>query len=98
MAPLAIRILGPPIRFSTSWEEGSPGSLEARPIVYSFWHNCIIPATYLWRNLHIGVMTSESFDGECIARGIHKFGFEAVRCSSSRVAVRALLGMRTGLD
>lgn len=97
-ATLAIRILGPTIRFSTSWEEGSPGSLEKRPIVYSFWHNCIIPATYLWRNLHIGVMTSESFDGECIARVIHKFGFEAVRGSSSRGAVRALLGMRRELE
>jgi lysophospholipid acyltransferase (LPLAT)-like uncharacterized protein len=97
-ATLAIRILGPTIRFSTSWEEGSPGSTEARPIVYSFWHNCIIPATYRWRNLHIGVMTSESFDGECIACVIHKFGFEAVRGSSSRGAVRALLGMRRELE
>jgi len=97
-ATLAIRMLGPTIRFSISWEEGSPGSLETRPIVYSFWHNCIIPATYLWRNLHIGVMTSESFDGECIARVIHKFGFETVRGSSSRGAVRALLGMRRELE
>ncbi len=97
-ATIAIRILGPTIRFSTSWEEGSAGSIKTRPIIYSFWHNCIIPALYLFRDLHIGVMTSESFDGECIARIMHKFGFAAVRGSSSRGAVRALLGMRRELE
>jgi lysophospholipid acyltransferase (LPLAT)-like uncharacterized protein len=39
-------------------------------------------------------MTSQSFDGEYIARIIKKFGFVAVRGSSNRGAVRALLGMR----
>ncbi len=97
-ATIAIRIIGPTIRFSTSWEEGSTGTIDARPIVYSFWHNCIIPAMYLCRNLHIAVMTSESFDGEYIARIMHKFGFTRVRGSSSRGAVRALLGMRRELE
>lgn len=97
-ATFAVRILAPTIRFSTSWEEGSAGSIETRPMVLAFWHNCIIPATYLWRNLHIGVMTSESFDGECIAGVIQKFGFVPVRGSSSRGAVRALLGMRREVE
>ena len=97
-ATIAIRIIGPTIRFSTSWEEGSAGNIETRPIVYSFWHNCIIPAMYLCRDLHIAVMTSESFDGEYIARIMHKFGFTRVRGSSSRGAVRALLGMRRELE
>jgi lysophospholipid acyltransferase (LPLAT)-like uncharacterized protein len=43
-------------------------------------------------------MTSESFDGEYIARIMHKFGFVRVRGSSSRGAVRALLGMRRELE
>jgi lysophospholipid acyltransferase (LPLAT)-like uncharacterized protein len=97
-ATIAVRIIGPTIRFATSWEEGSAGNIEARPIVYSFWHNCIIPAMYLCRDLHIAVMTSESFDGEYIARIMHKFGFIRVRGSSSRGAVRALLGMRRELE
>ena len=97
-ATLAIRILGPTIRFSTSWEEGSTGSIEARPIAYSFWHNCMLPAMYLCRNQHIGVMASESFDGEYIARIMQKFGFVKVRGSSSRGAVRGLLGMRRQLE
>ena len=39
-------------------------------------------------------MTSQSFDGEYIARIIKRFGFVPVRGSSNRGAVRALLGMR----
>jgi lysophospholipid acyltransferase (LPLAT)-like uncharacterized protein len=95
---LVIRILGPTIRFSTSWEEGSAGSIEARPMVYSFWHNCMIPAMYLCRNLQIRVMSSDSFDGEYTGRIMKKFGFVKVRGSSSRGAVRALLGMRRELE
>jgi len=95
---LAIRAIGPTVRFAVSWEEGSPGSLEARPFVYSFWHNCMIPAMYLWRNLKIRVMSSDSFDGEYTGRIMQKFGFVKVRGSSSRFAVRALLGMRRELE
>jgi lysophospholipid acyltransferase (LPLAT)-like uncharacterized protein len=97
-ATIAIRILGPTIRFSASWEEGSAATIEARPMVYSFWHNCMIAAMYLCRNLQIRVMGSESFDGEYASRIMEKFGFVRVRGSSSRGAVRALLGMRRELD
>jgi lysophospholipid acyltransferase (LPLAT)-like uncharacterized protein len=43
-------------------------------------------------------MTSQSFDGEYIARIIAKFGFEPVRGSSTRGGVRAFLGMRRVLE
>jgi len=93
-----IQIMGPTIRFAVSWEKGSPGSLEARPFVYSFWHSAMIPAMYLWRNLNIRVLSSDSFDGEYTGRIMQKFGFVKVRGSSSRFAVRALLGMRRELE
>ncbi len=95
---LAIRILGPTIRFSVSWEEGSPKSLAERPFVYSFWHNCMIPAMYWCRDLQVRVMSSDSFDGEYTGRIMQKFGFVKVRGSSSKGAVRALLGMRRELE
>jgi lysophospholipid acyltransferase (LPLAT)-like uncharacterized protein len=95
---LIIRILGPTLRFAISWEDDSPGSLEARPFVYSFWHSCMLPAMYLWRNLQIRVMSSDSFDGEYTGRIMRKFGFVKVRGSSTRGAVRALLGMRRELE
>ena len=91
---LTIRLIAPTLRYAVSWEDGAPGRLEKRPIIYSFWHRCVFPAAYLWRNLNIRVMTSQSYDGEYIARIIQKFGFVPVRGSSSRGAVRALLGMR----
>ncbi len=95
---LAIRILGPTIRFSVSWEEGSPKSLAERPFVYSFWHNCMIPAMSWCRDLQVRVMSSDSFDGEYTGRIMQKFGFVKVRGSSSKGAVRALLGMRRELE
>ena len=95
---LVIRILCSTVRFSTSFEDGSPGKLDPRPVITSLWHNCIISATYLCRDQNIGVMSSDSFDGEYTGRIIRKFGFVKVRGSSSRGAVRALLGMRSHLQ
>src|SRR5690348_6473295 len=97
-AYLIIRLLGPTIRLSVSWEEGSAGTMDARPIIYSFWHNCMIPAMYACRNLQVRVMSSDSFDGEYTGRIMQKFGFVKVRGSSSKGAIRALLGMRRELE
>jgi lysophospholipid acyltransferase (LPLAT)-like uncharacterized protein len=93
-----IRLLGSTVRFSVSWEEGSPKSLAERPYVYSFWHNCMIAAMWWCRDLQVRVMSSDSFDGEYTGRIMQKFGFVKVRGSSSKGAVRALLGMRRELE
>ncbi|MBV9182761.1 MAG: lysophospholipid acyltransferase family protein [Acidobacteria bacterium] len=95
---IAIRLLGPTIRFSVSWEPESPKSLAERPFIYSFWHNCMIPAMYWCRELQVRVMSSDSFDGEYTGRIMQKFGFVKIRGSSSKGAIRALLGMRRELE
>src|ERR1700731_3900810 len=95
---LAIRVIGPTLRVSISFEDGAPTGLEARPLILAFWHSCIFPATYIWRDLQIRVLSSDSFDGEWTGRIIRKFGFVKVRGSSSRGAVRALLSMRRELE
>jgi hypothetical protein len=95
---LIIRLIGPTLRFTVSFEDGGPGSLKIRPMILSFWHSCIFPAIYAWRDLQIRVMSSDSFDGEWTGRIIRKFGFVKVRGSSSRGAVRALLGMRKEIE
>jgi lysophospholipid acyltransferase (LPLAT)-like uncharacterized protein len=95
---LVVQLIGPTLRFSASFEDGAPPTLETRPIVYAFWHSCILPSMYLWRNLQIRVMSSDSFDGEWMGRIMRKFGFVKVRGSASRGAVRALLGMRRELE
>jgi lysophospholipid acyltransferase (LPLAT)-like uncharacterized protein len=95
---LAIRLIGPTLRFCVSLEEGAPEDFISPPVIYSFWHRCVFPAAYFWRRLGIQVMTSRSFDGEYIARIIQKLGFVPVRGSSNRGAVRALLELRRGAD
>jgi len=95
---LLIRLIGPTLKYTVSREEGAPFDEFLRPAVWAFWHRCLIPAAWHWRRQEIGVMTSRSFDGEYIARIIERLGFVAVRGSSSRGAIRALLGMRAHLD
>jgi lysophospholipid acyltransferase (LPLAT)-like uncharacterized protein len=97
---LAIRLICPTLRYSLSWEEPpSPAdALFEKPVIYSFWHRAVFPAAWMWRNLGIAVMVSRSFDGEYIARIIEKFGFVAVRGSSSRGGSEALRGMKKELD
>jgi len=94
---IAIRIIGPTLRVSISREAGAQETLDQRPLIASFWHACIIPATYMCRGLGVRVMSSNSYDGEYMGRIIRKFGFVAVKGSSSRNAVRALIGLRGAL-
>jgi len=96
----AIRLIGATLRYSVSIEEGGPAAADLGriPGVFSFWHRCVFPATYIFRGLGFRVMTSQSFDGEYIARIIDQFGFAAVRGSSTRGGIRALLGMRREVE
>jgi lysophospholipid acyltransferase (LPLAT)-like uncharacterized protein len=93
-----IRLLGPTLRVSVSYEDGAQNALDERPLVASFWHECMIPATYLFRDMGIRVMSSFSYDGEYMGRIIRRLGFVPVKGSSSRNPIRALLGLRRALD
>ena len=93
-----IRLIGCTLRVAISYEEGAQQTLGQRPLVASFWHSCIIPATYICRGLGVRVMSSYSYDGEYMGRIIKKFGYVPVKGSSSRNPVRALLGLRRALD
>jgi lysophospholipid acyltransferase (LPLAT)-like uncharacterized protein len=70
---------------------------SGRHAIFAFWHNVIFYNTWFWRDRGIVVMTSQSFDGEYIARFIQRFGYGAARGSSSRGGVRALLGLDAAL-
>jgi len=93
-----IRMIGPTLRVCISREDGAQETVGQRPLIASFWHSCLIPATYICRDLGVRVMSSNSYDGEYMGRIIHKFGYVAVKGSSSRNAVRALLGLRRALE
>lgn len=90
---LAIRLIGPTLRVELSIDDGGPPDAFLKPAIYALWHRCVFLAAYYWRGRGIGVMTSRSFDGEYIARIIEKFGFRAVRGSSTRGGARGLLQM-----
>jgi len=93
-----IRILGPTLRYTVSIEDGGPQHWYVAPVIYPFWHRCLIPACFLWRHKRIAVLTSTSFDGEYIARILQRFGYTPVRGSSTRGGVRGLLGMQQELE
>ncbi len=93
-----IRLIGPTLRVCVSREEGAQETVDQRPLIVSFWHACMIPATYVCRDIGVRVMSSNSYDGEYMGRIIRKFGFVAVKGSSTRNAVRALLGLRRALQ
>ena len=97
---LAISVIGPTLRYSISWEEepSQPDAIFEKPVIYSFWHRAVFPASWMWRKQRIAVMVSRSFDGEYIARIIERLGFVAVRGSSSRGGAGALLGTKSVLE
>jgi lysophospholipid acyltransferase (LPLAT)-like uncharacterized protein len=91
---LLISLIGRTLRFEWSTEPGSgvdESGNPPQPVIGPFWHRAVIPATYYFRGRGIAVITSRSFDGEYIARIIERFGFVAVRGSSSRGGSGALL-------
>ena len=67
-----------------------------RPIL-AFWHGRIFGGLHYFRGRGIIVITSQNFDGEWIARILHRFGFGAARGSTSRGGARALVHMRRAL-
>ena len=99
---IAISLIGRTIR----WEVDGIEHLEAvtavgKQPIYCLWHDRIFAGTYFLRHRGIVVLTSQSKDGEYIARFLRRFGFGAVRGSSSRGGVKALVemirSMRRGL-
>ena len=89
-----INLIGPTLRFEVEgWEHLESASRDGRIPIFAFWHDSIFLATYFWRQRGIVVMTSQSFDGEYIARFIQRFGYGVVRGSSTRGGVPALVGM-----
>ena len=90
--PLLIRAIGATLRYVVEgqehWDEAARGG---RLPVYTFWHDRIFAGSYFFRGRRIVIMTSQSFDGEYIARFIQRMGFGAVRGSSTRGGVGALV-------
>jgi len=89
-----IRLIGLTVRFEVKgWDNWEAATRDGCVPIYTFWHNRVFLATYFWRHRRIVVMTSQSFDGEYIARFIQRFGYGAARGSSTRGGVGAIIEM-----
>jgi len=94
VVPAIIALIGCTLRPTITYEDGAIDGLhDLYPGIFPFWHRCVLPATWYFRRRRIAVLTSQSLDGEFIARVIQRFGFVPVRGSSTRGGQRALLEM-----
>jgi hypothetical protein len=73
---------------------------SAGGVIYTLWHGRLLPLTYYHRRQNIATLISQSSDGEYIARVVERWGYTAMRGSSSRGGSGALREMvklaRTG--
>jgi|ERR1051326_162892 lysophospholipid acyltransferase (LPLAT)-like uncharacterized protein len=91
---MLIKLIGRTVRFEIEgWNNWEAASREGNIPIYTCWHNRVFLSTYFWRQRRIVVMTSQSFDGEYIARFIQRFGYGAARGSSTRGALGAVVEM-----
>ncbi|MDQ3820429.1 MAG: lysophospholipid acyltransferase family protein [Acidobacteriota bacterium] len=91
---ILIRLIGRTVRFEVEgWENFEMASRDGHLPIYTFWHNRVFLATHFWQRRRIVVMTSQSFDGEYIARIIQRFGYGAARGSSTRGGAGAIIEM-----
>jgi lysophospholipid acyltransferase (LPLAT)-like uncharacterized protein len=89
-----IGLIGQTLRFETKGAENLESIEQIGKVpIYSLWHNRIFAGTFYLRRRKIVVITSQSFDGEYIARFLLRFGFGAVRGSSTRGGIGALIEM-----
>ena len=64
---------------------------SGRGCIYAIWHNQQLFLLYPYRGQKIAPLISQSSDGEYIARVLPHFGMKAVRGSTSKGGVRALI-------
>ena len=70
---------------------------SGRQPILALWHGRIFAGLHYFRRRHVVVITSQNFDGEWIARILHRFGFGTARGSTSRGGARALVQLRRDL-
>jgi lysophospholipid acyltransferase (LPLAT)-like uncharacterized protein len=98
-----IRALGRSMKIETRGHEHVDRLYrEGKRVIITFWHarQLMMPLTYRGTLAHI--LISQHQDGEIIARVVERFGFRAVRGSSTRGGVEALRELirlgRSGVD
>lgn len=95
----AINLIGTTISFETQGSENIRKIRdEGKLPVYATWHDQIFLGTFYLRRRGIVFLTSQSFDGEYIARFLKRFGFGVIRGSSTRGGAKGLVKMIRGMN
>ncbi len=99
-APATVARLAPPLvgALARTWRYRQEGSeawrgllAERRPFVVALWHDILVMPLWRHRDLGIVIVVSEARDGQYLADVATRFGFGAVRGSSTRGGSKALL-------
>ena len=94
-----MRLMGPTLRFEIV---GVHNAVQIRdkgePAIGAFWHRCIFPAIWMWRNRGIVVLNTVNFDGQWTRRVIERLGFGTAQGSSTRGAIEGLTVMAKRLE
>jgi len=94
-----MRAIGPTLRVEMV---GVHNAIQIRqsgePGIGAFWHRCIFPAAWIWRNRGIVVLNTANFDGQWTRRVIERLGFGTAQGSSSRGGVEGLAALAQALE
>ncbi len=95
-----IRMLGPTIRFEVlgGQKAGRDYRPDLPPNIFAFWHRCIIPSAWYFRNRNGVLMNTTNFDGQWTRRVIERLGFGTAQGSSTRGGLRGLAVMAKRLE
>jgi len=91
------------LRYEVNGKRGtSKPVINTDPVIFALWHNRIFTMPPIWsktggKDRSTVVLTSASEDGTTLATAMEAFGIGAIRGSSSRRAVSALIGMKKAL-
>ncbi len=92
--PVLIMLLQRFLAWSIRWTVlNRPENLASCSYIVAFWHARLLMLCHFFPGCRPSVLISEHQDGAYIAKAIHYLGFDAVRGSSSRNGLRALLKM-----
>jgi lysophospholipid acyltransferase (LPLAT)-like uncharacterized protein len=95
---LLMLVVGATIRYEVEGRENYDSVIASGKLpVWSFWHDRIFLSALYFSHQGVVIMTSQSRDGEYLARFLQRLGFGAVRGSSSRGGARALVQMKRAM-
>ncbi|HEV7590515.1 MAG TPA: lysophospholipid acyltransferase family protein [Longimicrobium sp.] len=63
---------------------------QGKPVIFTLWHGRLLPCTHFHRQQGVVTLISQHRDGEYITRVVRRWGFTAVRGSTTRGGLDAL--------